>query len=198
MHNFPCFEWLAVQIWIWEWNSIKRTKSNSYRKHFYNCDKMIHVGLYSVGTYHKKFGWEKKKIKNTLSSAQAWHSVKHVLPSVRRKTLGKETYLLSAKAWRSAKIMVVSYRRLLTALCRAPPFAECLALDKDFFVECIYVPRVLLSANAAVTESRSLPSARQKALGKEPDSGNDPCVYSSCSWFLAIINSLANKKLYQK
>jgi hypothetical protein len=37
------------------------TKSNSYRKHFYNYAKMVHVGLHSVGTYHKKFGWEKKK-----------------------------------------------------------------------------------------------------------------------------------------
>jgi hypothetical protein len=27
---------------------------------------MVHVGLHSVGTYHKKFGWEKKKIKNIL------------------------------------------------------------------------------------------------------------------------------------
>jgi hypothetical protein len=25
---------------------------------------MVHVGLHSVGTYHKKYGWEKKKIKN--------------------------------------------------------------------------------------------------------------------------------------
>jgi hypothetical protein len=24
---------------------------------------MVHVSLYSVGTYHKKFGWENKKIK---------------------------------------------------------------------------------------------------------------------------------------
>jgi hypothetical protein len=27
---------------------------------------MVHVGLYSVGTYHKKFGWENKKNKNVL------------------------------------------------------------------------------------------------------------------------------------
>jgi hypothetical protein len=31
-------------------NSIKRTKSNSYNKHFDNCAKIEHVGLYSVGT----------------------------------------------------------------------------------------------------------------------------------------------------
>jgi hypothetical protein len=61
-----------------------------------------------------------------------------------------------------------------------------LALDKDFFAECISVPRVLLSVNAVVTESSTLPSAalgkdsfvstRQKALGKEPDSGSVHCV----------------------
>jgi hypothetical protein len=63
MHGFPCFEWLAVQIWIFQRNSNKQTKSNSYRKHFYNCAKMVHVGLHSVATYHKKFGWQNKKIK---------------------------------------------------------------------------------------------------------------------------------------
>jgi hypothetical protein len=27
---------------------------------------MVHVGLYSVGTYHKNFGWENLKNKNVL------------------------------------------------------------------------------------------------------------------------------------
>jgi hypothetical protein len=60
---------------------------------------------------------------------------KHALPSFSRLTLGKEASLLSAKARRSVKITAVSYRRLLTALCRAPPFAKCLALGKGFFAE---------------------------------------------------------------
>jgi hypothetical protein len=42
---------------------LNEQKSNSYSKHFYNCAKIEHVSLYSVGTNHKKFGWEKKKIK---------------------------------------------------------------------------------------------------------------------------------------
>ena len=63
MHGFPSFEWPAVQIWIFRRNSNKRTKSTSYRKHFSNCPKMVHVGLHSVGTYHKKFGKQNKKIK---------------------------------------------------------------------------------------------------------------------------------------
>jgi hypothetical protein len=33
---------------------------------FSNCPKMVHVGLYSVGTHHKKFGWENKKNKNVV------------------------------------------------------------------------------------------------------------------------------------
>jgi hypothetical protein len=43
---------------------LKRIKSNSYIKHFYNCAKIEHVGLHSVVTNHKKFGGTKKKNKN--------------------------------------------------------------------------------------------------------------------------------------
>jgi hypothetical protein len=67
-----------------------------------------------------------------------------------------------------------------------PSFAECLSLGKDFFVEYISVLRVLLSVNAVITESRTLPSARQKALGKEPNSGSEGLVennISTCGYF---------------
>jgi hypothetical protein len=53
---------------------------------------------------------------------------------------------------------------LLRTLCRASPFAEWLALGKAVFAECLPVPRVLLSENVVVTESRTLLSA---ALGKD-------------------------------
>jgi hypothetical protein len=33
------------------------------KKHCYNCSKMVHVGLHSLVTYHKKFGDQNKKIK---------------------------------------------------------------------------------------------------------------------------------------
>ena len=66
MHGFSSFEWPAVQIWIFRRNSNKQTKCTSYRKHCYNCPKMVHVGLHSVGTYHKNFGWQNKKNKNVL------------------------------------------------------------------------------------------------------------------------------------
>jgi hypothetical protein len=106
-------------------------------------------------------GKEKNK-KYILPSVQKWHSAKHVVPSVSRLIAS----LSSANVRRSAKITAVSYRRLLTALCRASPFAECLILGKDFFAKCIFVPRVLLSVNTVITKSRTLP--RQNALGKAP------------------------------
>jgi hypothetical protein len=98
------------------------------RKHFYNCAKMKHVSLDSVGTYHKKFGWEKKKNKKTLPSVHGWYSVKLKLPSVGRRTLGKEDALPSVDVRHSAKITTVSSRRLLTTLCRESLFGEWLAL----------------------------------------------------------------------
>jgi hypothetical protein len=86
--------------------------------------------------------------------------------SAERQTgaLGKQDSLSSARTWLSEKITAVSFTRRLTTICLAPPFAECLALGKEIFAECIPVVRVLLSANAVVTESRTLPSA---ALGKD-------------------------------
>jgi hypothetical protein len=81
IHRFPFFEWLAVQIWIIRRNSIKQTKSNSYNKHFYNCAKIEHVGIHSVETNHKNFGWKKEKNKNIL------------LLSVKDLTLGKAFFV---------------------------------------------------------------------------------------------------------
>jgi hypothetical protein len=104
-----------------------------------------------------------KNKKYTLPSVQEWHSAKLALWSANWLTLGKEASLPSANFRRSAKLTAVGYRRLLTALGRAPPFVECLALGKDIFAECFSVPRVLLSVNTIVTESKTLPSA---ALGK--------------------------------
>jgi BarA-like signal transduction histidine kinase len=45
-------------------------------------------------------------------------------------------------------------------------FAERLTLGKDLLAECLSMPSVLLSVNVVVAESRTIPSARQKALGK--------------------------------
>jgi hypothetical protein len=50
--------------------------------------------------------------------------------SLRFEALGKVAYLSSAKVRRSTNITTVSYRRLLTVLCRAPSFVKCLTLNK--------------------------------------------------------------------
>jgi hypothetical protein len=96
---------------------------------------------------------------------------KLALMSVKRGALGKEDSLSSAKTLLSAKITAVRFRRRLTVLCREPRFAECLALGKGIFAECVPVPRVLLSANTVITESRTLPSA---ALDKAPSTRQRP------------------------
>jgi hypothetical protein len=50
---------------------------------------MVHVGLHSVGTYHKKFSWKIKKLKYTLLSVLGGHSAKKALSSAYGETLGK-------------------------------------------------------------------------------------------------------------
>jgi hypothetical protein len=96
---------------------------------------MKHLSLHSVGTYHKKFGWEKKKNKNILCGVS------------KNDTRQRGFFCRVPKPSARQKITTVSYKRLLTALCRGSLFAECLALDKGFFVECLSMSRVLLSVN---------------------------------------------------
>jgi hypothetical protein len=49
---------------------------------------MVHVGLHSVGTCHKRFGWKNKKIKYALPSVKIRHSVNKALPSASLVALG--------------------------------------------------------------------------------------------------------------
>jgi hypothetical protein len=45
---------------------------------FSNCPKIVHVGLHSVGTYHKKFGCQNLKNKNLLCRVSTrWPSTKY-------------------------------------------------------------------------------------------------------------------------
>jgi hypothetical protein len=94
---------------------------------------MKHVSLHSVGTYHKNFNWEKKK---------------NILCRVSKNATRQSIVCQVSGLGHSAKITTVSYKRLLTALCRASLFAKCLP-----------IPRLLFSVNVVVTKSRSLPSA---------------------------------------
>ena len=69
---------------------IRRTKSNSYSKHFDNCEKTEHVGLYTVRTHHKKFGRKKKQI--YFVECQGRHSVETYLTECSPGTLNKEVF----------------------------------------------------------------------------------------------------------
>jgi hypothetical protein len=93
--------------------------------------------------------------------------------------------------------MVVSYRRSLVAHCRAPPFAECLALDKDFFAESPALGKRSRYREKDFAECGTRQkllcrvldkkhTAKRRALGKEPDSGSVCCsiVFSSHSHVL--------------
>jgi hypothetical protein len=158
MDCFPSFKWPAVQIWIFQRNPNKRTKSTSYWKYSYNCPKMVHVGLYSVGTYHKKFGGQNKKIQIFFAECP-------------QKTLGKDSLCRVPAMWHSAKKLLcrvpaggprqrltdVSCRRPLTDLCREPSLPSVWHSAKES------LPSVPLSVNELFTERRTLPSV---ALGK--------------------------------
>jgi hypothetical protein len=114
---------------------------------------MIHIGLHSVGTYHKKFGRQNKKNKNLLcrvsreDTRQSVHCrVPNILHSA-KKTLCRVPNLGSRQ-----RLMAVSFR---TAADGPLPSAT--------FAECGSVPSVQHSVKRLVAESLALPSA---ALGK--------------------------------
>jgi hypothetical protein len=125
---------------------------------------MIHVGLHSVGTYHKKFGRQNFKNENTLCRVSTtdtrqrglcrvltmWHSAKK--PLCRVPTVGSRQRLTTVSSGTAAD----------GPLPRAS-FAECLTLGKPFFVECRPVPSVQHSVKRLFAERLTLPSA---ALGK--------------------------------
>jgi hypothetical protein len=183
MHGFPSFEWPAVQIWIFWRISKKRTKSTNDWKLCYNCPQMIHVGLHSVGTYHKKFGRQNQKNKNIL-----W--AKLPLPSASCVALGKEASLPRANGWHSAKTngrqlwdgcwrlfaessLCRVFDTRQTCLCRVLSSAECSALGKESlcreldFTECGSRQSLL----CRVLDKRH--SAKNPTLGKDSDSGSE-------------------------
>jgi hypothetical protein len=125
---------------------------------------MIHVGLYSVGTYHKKFGRQNQKNKNILCRVSSedtrqrvlcrvptiWHSAKKTLCRV--PTLGSRQRLTS-----------VSFGTAADGPLPSATFAECFTFGKRAFAEWGPVPSVQHSVKRLVAESLTLPSA---ALGK--------------------------------
>jgi hypothetical protein len=125
---------------------------------------MIHVGLHSVGTYHKKFGRQNQKNKNILCRVSRedtrqrvlcrvptiWHSAKK--PLCRVPTLGSRQ-----------RLTAVSFGTAADGPLPSAPFVECLTLGKRVFAEWGPVPSVQHSVKRLVAESLTLPSA---ALGK--------------------------------
>jgi hypothetical protein len=110
---FPSFEWPAVQIWIFRRNSNKRTKSTNDCKHCYNCPKMVHVGLHSVGTYHKKFGGQNVKYKNMVCRVSIEDTRCPVFGTRQRSLFAECQSSALGKDWRPSVL-----GRPLTALCR--------------------------------------------------------------------------------
>jgi hypothetical protein len=110
---------------------------------------MIHVGLHSVGTYHKKFGRQNKKNKNILCRVSRedtrqsvlcrvptiWHSAKK--PLCRVPTLGSRQ-----------RLTTVSFGTAANGPLSSAPFAEW-----------GHVPSVQHSVKRLVAESLTLPSA---------------------------------------
>jgi hypothetical protein len=137
MHGFSSFEWPAVQIWIFRINSNKRTKSTNVWKLCYNCPQMIHVGLHSVGIYHKKFGRQNLKNKNMLCRVSwkdtrqrvlcrvpnIWHSAKK--PLCRVPNLGSRQ-----------RLTAVRFRTAADGPLPSATFAECFTLGKPVCAEC--------------------------------------------------------------
>jgi hypothetical protein len=169
MNGFWSFEWLAVQMWIFRRNSNKRTKSNNYRKHFYNCPKTVLVGLHSVGTFHKKFGWQKRKKKKVLCRVSRNDTRHRMLYRVSAGWhLAKKHLCRVPNVGARQKLTTVSYRWLLTALCRAPPSPSVWHSAK------ISLPSVFLCRESCSRQTGSLPRVGlcrvpdKKALGKAP------------------------------
>jgi hypothetical protein len=156
---------------------------------------MIHVGIHSVGTYHKKFGRQNQKNKNILCRVSRedtrqrvlcrvptiWHSAKKTLCRV--PTLGSRQ-----------RLTAVSFGTAADGPLPSAHFAECFTLGKSVFAEWCPVPSVQHSVKWLVAESLTLPSA---ALGKAffaecPTKGTRqrgrhsakpqiPVVYSRCT-----------------
>ena len=125
---------------------------------------MIHVGLHSVGTYHKKFGRQNKKIKiyfaecleMTLGKASF---AECLLCGTRQRSLFAECQTLAL----GQRLTAVSFGTAVDGPLPRATCAECLTLGKSVFAECLSVPSVQHSVKSLVAESLTLPSA---ALGK--------------------------------
>jgi hypothetical protein len=127
---------------------------------------MVHVGLNSVGTYHKKFGWENKINKN-------------VLCRVSRDDTRQRSLCRVSAGWHSTK----KFENPTSDLCRvlvrrhsaktSLPSVRSRALGKEYF-----------------KLKKSLSSARSWALGKEVK--YTPDAAASFSFSISLTHSAAH------
>ena len=125
---------------------------------------MIHVGLHSVGTYHKKFGRQNKKNKNILCRVSKENTRQRQLCRVPNSGhSAKKTLCRALTIGSRQRLTAVSFGTAADGPLPRAPFAECLTLGKLVFAECLPVPSVQHSVKGLFAESLTLPSA---ALGK--------------------------------
>jgi hypothetical protein len=135
---------------------------------------MVHVGLHSVGTDHKKFGGQNEKNKNMVCRVSIEDTRQSILcrvPSIRhsaKKSLCRVPVLGSRQRLTAVSFMTAANGPLPSAF-----FAECPALGKEAhyrepnFAEC----GSRQSRLCRVPEKRH--SAKRPTLGKASDSGSE-------------------------
>jgi hypothetical protein len=125
---------------------------------------MIHVGLHSVGTYHKKFGRQNQKNKNILCRVSRDDTRQRQLCRVLAVRHSAKKPLCRVPDFGSRqRLTAVSFGTAVDGPLPRAPFAECLTLGKLVFAECRTVPSVQHSVKGLCAESLTLPSA---TLGK--------------------------------
>jgi hypothetical protein len=125
---------------------------------------MIHVGLHSVGTYHKNFGRQNQKNKNILCRVSRDDTRQSILCRVptTRHSAKKPLCRVPAVGSRQ-RLTAVSFGTAADGPLPRAPFAEWWTLGKLVFAECCPVPSVEHSVKGFFAEILTLPSA---ALGK--------------------------------
>jgi hypothetical protein len=141
---------------------------------------MIHVGLHSVGTHHKKFERQNKKIKIYFAECLEMTLGKVCFAECLLCDTRYRTSLPRANGWHSAKTndrqlwdgrwrpfaespLCRVFDTRQSCLCRVPFCAECSALGKARFAECLTVPSAALGkCRTKGTRQRSPHSAKPR------------------------------------
>lgn len=108
----------------------------------------MHVGLETVETQYKQVGEKKNFVEcqeNTLG--------KNILCRVSEcDTRQRHAFAECLNAAFDINNASISYRWLLTAVCRVLYYVERWTLDKEFIIECLCMPSVRLSTKSLFTE----------------------------------------------